>query len=71
MARQVPGGLVCGVKTIEPAAVAVVLWLLFFVSNVFAVFKPPYPGRIFPPDQIVIITGTEGEKSIGTASEPK
>jgi hypothetical protein len=58
-------------KTIEPAAVAVVLWLLFVASNVLAVFKPPYPSRTFPPDQTVIIAGTEGEKSIGTASKPK
>jgi hypothetical protein len=58
-------------RRIKPAAVAVVLWLLFVVSNAFAMFKPPYPVRTSPPDQIVIITGADGEKSIGTANKPK
>jgi hypothetical protein len=58
-------------KTIKPAAIALALWFLFVAANASALFKPLYPGRTFPPDQIVIIAGTDGEKSIGTASKPK
>jgi hypothetical protein len=38
-------------KTSKPAIIAFVLWLLFFVSHAFAVFKPPYPQKAYPPDQ--------------------
>ena len=65
-------------KTNKPAIIALVLWLLFVASNAFAVFKPPYPLRVYPPDQTTVIASglggiTDGhaEQSGGTASKPK
>jgi hypothetical protein len=48
-------------KTIQPVVIALVLWLLFVASNAFAVFKPPYPLKAYPPDQIIVITGGRGD----------
>jgi hypothetical protein len=65
-------------KINKPAAIAFVLWLLFIASNAFAVFKPPYPLRVHPPDQTIIVAGgfggvadSHGEQGAGTASKPK
>jgi hypothetical protein len=58
-------------KTNKPVVIAIVLWLLFVVSNAFAVFKPPYPLKAYPPDQIIVIAGGDGEHVVGTANEPK
>jgi hypothetical protein len=65
-------------KTNKPAIIALVLWLLFVASNAFAVFKPPYPLRVYPPDQTIIVVGgfggvadSRGEEGVGTASKPK
>jgi hypothetical protein len=41
-------------KTSKPAIIALLLWLLFVASNAFAVFKPPYPLRVYPPDQTTV-----------------
>jgi hypothetical protein len=43
-------------KTNVPAIIALLLWLLFVASNAFAMFKPPYPHKAAPPDQIIVIT---------------
>jgi hypothetical protein len=44
-----------GMKTNEPAIIALLLWLLFVASNAFAVFKPPHPPKAYPPDQTIIV----------------
>jgi hypothetical protein len=51
-------------KANKPAIIALVLWLLFVASNAFAVFKPPYPLKAYPPDQTVVVTGGYGEDAI-------
>jgi hypothetical protein len=43
-------------KAISPTVIALVLWLLFFASHVFAVCKPPYPTKAERPDPIFIIS---------------
>jgi hypothetical protein len=65
-------------KTSKQAIIALLLWLLFVASNAFAVFKPPYPLRAYPPDQTIIVAGgfggvadSHGEEGVGTASKPK
>jgi hypothetical protein len=58
-------------KANKPAVVALVLWLLFFASHAFAVFKPPYPLKAYPPDQATVGTGGCGEDGVGTASQRK
>jgi hypothetical protein len=58
-------------KANTPAIIAILLWLLFFVSEAFAVCKSPYPPKPYPPDQIIIISGTDGEKTVGTANKPE
>jgi hypothetical protein len=58
-------------KTNKSAAIAVVLWLLFVASHVFAVCKPPYPLKSSPPDQIFVITSADEKKGVGIASKPK
>jgi len=55
----------------KPAVIALVLWLLFVASNAFAVFRPPYPLKAYPPDQTIVVTGGCGEDGIGTASQRK
>ena len=58
-------------KRIKPVVIAIVLWLLFVVSNVFAVFKPPYPLKAYPPDQTIVIASGDGEHVVTTANKPK
>jgi len=57
-------------KANKPAIIALVLWLLFVASNAFAVLKPPYPLKAYPPDQTVVVTGY-GEDAVGTANQRK
>jgi hypothetical protein len=57
-------------KANKPAIIALVLWLLFVASNAFAVLKPPYPLKAYPPDQTVVATGY-GEDAVGTANQRK
>ena len=58
-------------KANKPAIIALVLWLLFVASNAFAVFKPPYPLKAYPPDQTIVVTGGDGEDAVGTANQRK
>ena len=58
-------------KVNEPAIIALVLWLLFVASNAFAVFRPPYPLKAYPPDRIVVVTGGYEEDAVGTANKWK
>jgi hypothetical protein len=58
-------------KANKPAIIALVLWLLFVASNAFAVLKPPYPLKVYPPDQPVVVTGGYGEDAVGTANQRK
>ena len=58
-------------KANKPAIIAFVLWLLFVASNAFAVFKPPYPLKAYPPDQTVVVTGGYGEDAVGTGNQWK
>jgi len=53
------------------AIIALLLWLLFFASNAFAVLKSPYPRQAGPPDQITIISDGGLDSTAGTASRPK
>jgi len=55
-------------KTSKPAIIAFVLWLLFFVSHAFAVFKSPYPPKAY---QTTIVTGGYGEDGLGNVSQRK
>ncbi len=47
-------------KVNKPVIIALVLWLLFVASNVFAVFKPPYPLKAYPPDQTIVVANDQG-----------
>ena len=58
-------------KAISPTVIALVLWLLFWFTNAFAVVKPPYPQKALPPDQIIVISGGGIGPFVGTASKPK
>jgi hypothetical protein len=63
-------------KTNKPAVIALILWLLFVASNVFAMCKPPYPLKASPPDQIIIIAvghgnNADGDSSVGIARKRK
>jgi hypothetical protein len=59
-------------KTSKPAIIALLLWLLFVASNAFAMFKPPYPPKPYPPDQTnVIVIGQGDDHGVGTANKPK
>jgi hypothetical protein len=58
-------------KTSKPAIIAFVLWLLFFASHAFAVFKSPYPPKAYPPDQTTIVTGGYREDGLGNARQRK
>ena len=35
--------------------VIAMIFLSIFASNAFAVFRPPYPDKPYPPDHIIII----------------
>jgi hypothetical protein len=63
-------------KANKPAVIALVLWLLFVASNAFAVFKPPYPLKAYPPDQTSVVAGSldgvaggNGAQGVGTVSK--
>jgi len=58
-------------KTNEPAIIALVLWLLFVASNAFAVFKPPYSPKAYPPDQTIIVEVPGEAHGVGNAATPK
>jgi hypothetical protein len=59
-------------KTNKPAVIALILWLLFVASNVFAVFKSPFPLKVYLPDRITVIGGALGEEwGIDTANKSK
>jgi hypothetical protein len=58
-------------KANKPAIIALVLWLLFFASHAFAVFRPPYPLKAYPSYQTTVVTGGCGEDGVGTASQRK
>jgi hypothetical protein len=65
-------------KTSKPVVIAIVLWLLFVASNAFAVFKPPYPLKVYPPDQTTVIADgfggvadRHGEQGVGNVNKPK
>ena len=58
-------------KTNKSAAIAIALWLLFVASHVFAVSRPPFPLKSSPPDQILVVAGTDEEKGVGVANKPK
>jgi hypothetical protein len=57
-------------KVISPTVIALVLWLLFFASHAFAVFKPPYPTKAEAPDQIIIISDGSIGSTAGTTGKP-
>ena len=60
-----------GMKTNEPAIIALVLWLLFVASNAFAVFKSPYPPKAYPPDHTVVVEVPGEDHRVGNAAPPK
>ena len=41
-------------KTNYPLAIAMI-FLSIFASNAFGVLRPTYPGKPYPPDQILVI----------------
>ena len=60
-----------GMKRNVPAIIALVLWLLFVVSNAFAAFKSAYPPKPYPPDQSIVVGVGEDDHRVGSAAEPK
>jgi hypothetical protein len=52
-------------------ALALTLWFLFFATNAFAMFKPPYPQKAEPPGQIIVISDGGADSIAGTATKPK
>jgi hypothetical protein len=54
-----------------PVAVALVLWLLFFAANAFAVIKSPYPQKPEAPDHIIVIGDDRVGPIADTATKPK
>ena len=59
-------------KTISPTIIALVLWLLFWATNAFAVLKSPYPQKAQARDQIIVISDGGGvDPVVGTATKPK
>jgi hypothetical protein len=57
-------------KAISPTVIALVLWLLFWVTNAFALIKP-YPRKAQRPDEIIVISDGRAGLAVGTASKPK
>jgi hypothetical protein len=57
-------------KVISPTVIALVLWLLFFASQAFAVFKSPYPTKAQAPDQIFITSDSSVGPIAGTTGKP-
>ena len=60
-----------GMKRNGATIIALVLWLLFVVSNAFAVSKSPYPPKPHPPDQTLVVGVGEDDHGIVSAAEPK
>ncbi len=60
-----------GMKRNGAAIIALVLWLLFVASNAFALFKPPYPPRPYPPDQTIVVGVGEDDHGVASAAKPK
>jgi hypothetical protein len=58
-------------KTNGSVVIALVLWFLYWVTNAFALVKPPYPQKAQPPDQIIVISAGGVGPFVGTASKPK
>jgi hypothetical protein len=58
-------------KTNNSVVVALILWFLFFASNVFAVLRSPYPPKTDPPGHIIIIVDGGANHIVGTANKPK
>jgi len=59
-------------KANKPAVIALILWLLFVASHAFATFKPPFPLKASPPDQITVNSSGLGEEwGVGTANKLK
>jgi hypothetical protein len=48
-------------KPNEPAIIALVLWLLFVISNAFVLFNSPYPPKRYSPDQTIVASGVGDE----------
>jgi len=57
-------------KVNGPTVIALVLWLLFFASHAFAVFKPPYPTKAERPNPIFIISDSNVGPIAGTTVKP-
>jgi len=51
--------------------VALILWFLFFASNVFAVLRSPYPRKTDSPDHIIVIVDGGVNHIVDTANKPK
>ena len=60
-----------GMKRNGAVIIALVLWLLFVVSNAFAAFKSLYPPRPYPLDQTIVVRVGEDDHGVGSAAEPK
>jgi hypothetical protein len=58
-------------KTISPIIIALVLWLLFWATNAFAMLKSPYPQKAQAPDQITLTSNGGVGPFVGMASKPK
>jgi len=58
-------------KENKAAIIALLLWLLCVASNAFAVLKPPYPLKAYPPDQTIVVTGGYEQDAVGTANQRK
>jgi hypothetical protein len=59
-----------GVKVNSPTVIALVLWLLFFAANAFAVLKSPYPQKAEPPDHIIVISDGSVSPIAGKTGKP-
>ena len=57
-------------KVISPTLIALVLWLLFFASHAFALFKPPYATKAGQPDPIFIISDSSVGRLADTTVKP-
>jgi len=72
-ARAIAAGkgtpLELAMKTNKPAAIAIALCLLFVASNVFAVLKPLYPLKAYPPDQTIGVGA--GDEELGDSTVNK
>jgi hypothetical protein len=57
-------------KIISPTVIALVLWLLFFASHAFAVFRSPYPTKAQQPDPTFIISDSSVGPIAGATVKP-